>query len=346
MEKSRNVPLIAILYQKSVGGPSAAMQVKVEQSKGGQTKVTILKPLSMAGVTSVDNGRQWHTYLPDQNRMIVQESPRRNGQSVQGRLDLAEQNYVFKMEQDVTIAGRRAACISALPRVKNMPTRRYYVDKETAILLRLETVEGADTQVQFDTKLIQYPKETSKASFEMKFFGDKPRRIDCPAPTKIASANQAKPSLGFSPIIPVKLPMGFVVQEPQVAGGSEFRFAAIRLTDGLVNGTVYQWRGEKDDLPTAFKPQKGDKLAKGVWFRFVGDVPNDAKDQLLDLFLREAAKHLKMLSEPAAPPPALKGVRNDLMGTILLSIEMAAAEAQTSNAGMCGYSRGAATLEP
>lgn len=343
MERSKQIPVVAILYQRSIGGPSAAMQVKVEQ-KDGNIKVTILQPLSMAGVTSVDDGKNWRTYLPEQNRMLVQQSPRLQAQSVRDRMALADQNYRLTIEKDVSIAGRRAACIAAMPKVKDMPIRRYYIDRETAILLRLETTVEKNLEVQLDTKHIRFPKDMGPVDFQMKFFGDQPRRIDCPSPLKIASAPMAKPNLGFVPSIPHKLPMGFVVQQPQIAGGQEFRFAAIRLTDGLVNGTVYQWTGNPDELPKAFRPQKGDKQAKGVWFRFVGDLPEQAKDQLLELFVREALKNTRLMLEPEAPHPMFKGLRNDLMGLVMLSMQIAAAEAQTGMAGMCAYSRNAKLL--
>lgn len=343
MERSKQIPVVAILYQRSVGGPSAAMQVKVEQ-KDGNIKVTILQPLSMAGVTSVDDGKNWRTYLPDQNRMLVQQSPRLQAQSIRERLALAEQNYQFTIERDTNIAGRRAACIAAIPRTKDMPLRRYYVDRETAILLRMETVVDNRQETQLDTKHIRFPKDMGPVDFQMKFFGEQPRRIDCPSPLKISSAPKAKPNLGFMPSIPSKLPMGFIVQQPQIAGGGEFRFAAIRLTDGLVNGTVYQWTGKQDDLPRAFRPQKGDKQAKGVWFRFVGDIPEPAKGQLLDLFVREAMKNTRLFVEPEQPNRVFKGLRNDLTGLIMLSMQIAAAEAQTGMTGMCAYSRNAKLL--
>lgn len=339
MAEGRQTPVIAILFQRSIGGPSAKMQVKVEQSKDGRSKLTVLQPLSMENVTYVDDGKHLRTYLPDAQHLIVQESPRLRQQDLHERMAIAEQNYRFRIEQATTIAGRRAQCVVAVPKSKDMAARRYYIDEDTAFLLRMEKV-GPNNQavVQLDTKLIKFPKSIPHGNFEVRPI-KKPRTFNCPAPEKMASAQAARSLLGFTPVVPKSLPYGFRVQEPQIAGGEEFRFAAIRLTDGLVNATVYQWAGYRKDLPKGFQPQAGDKVAKGVRFRVVGDLSDSAKKRLADLFVREARNTTKLLAEPSPPPTALKGDRKELINMLLYSIQNAVVEEQTDHAGMCAFSR-------
>jgi outer membrane lipoprotein-sorting protein len=336
MEQGKQTPVVAILYQRAIGGHSAKMQVKVEQSKDGRTKLTVLQPLSMEGVTYVDDGRILSTYLPDLQHQIVQESPRRRQQDIRTRMALAQQNYVFRLEQPTTIAGRKAVLVVAQPKSQDMAVRRYYIDESTAFLLRMEKVgPNKEHIVQLDTKLIKFPKSLPKESFEFDMIR-KPRTFNCPSPVRIASVDEVRPKLGFMAVVPKKLPYGFTVQEPQIAGSNDFRFAAIRLTDGLVNTTVYQWAGHRKDLPKGFKVEK---VAKGVAFQVVGDVPEIAKQQILDLFVREANKNTRMLVEPAAPASALKGERRELLNMLLYSIQNAVVEQQTDHTGMCAFSR-------
>lgn len=305
MERTKQVPCVAILYQRASGTPGPVMQVKVEQDGTGRTRLTVLQPSWMEGVTYVDDGKSWKTYLPDKNRLIVQASMRPQLAELQARLDLAAQNYRMQIEKPVNVAGRLATVITADPRSTAMLTRRYYVDRETGFLLRVETEGKEGLETRLDTKHIKFSKELTERSFDFNFTGEKPRRLDIPAPARIVSGVAVRPNLGFAPVIPKRIALGFVVQEPQLAGDNDFRFAAVRVTDGLVNGTVYQWKSAGDETPRAFQPQQGDKIARGVWFRFVGEVPSEARSQILESFIREAMRAMRLLLEPDPPPPAL-----------------------------------------
>jgi outer membrane lipoprotein-sorting protein len=344
MEAAKQVPVIAIVYQRSVGGPSAAIQVKVEQSRDGKSRVTILQPLSMEGVVSVDDGRSSQTYLPDRQHLIWQESPRTKGWDLDQRLALAEQNYRFKLEGTVNIAGRKAAQIVATPAKGQMPTRRYYIDRENGFLLRMETLDSGAQTLQLDTKFVKFPKDLPKENFTFNFVGKEPRTFKCPVPERITTPATVKPDLGFAPVVPGKLPLGFMVQEPQLAGADGFKFAAIRLSDGLVNATVYQWAGREANLPKAFQEQKGDRTVKGVRFRIVGDLPDGARDLLMELFIKEALKGLKVTVEPEITRSALNHSGGVFSGMLMYCIQKSVVEAQTSLTGMCAFSRTAGSF--
>ena len=131
MEQAKQIPVVAICHQRSIGGPSAAIQVKIEQSRDGITNLTILQPLSMGGrhvrrrrqELEDLSARQAASHRPGLAPAAPPELRRAHG--------LAQDNYRFKMEPTVTIAGRRAVP-SSPSEDKDMATRKYFVDQETA----------------------------------------------------------------------------------------------------------------------------------------------------------------------------------------------------------------------
>ena len=86
---------------------------------------------------------------------------------------------------------------------------------------------------------------------------------------------------GFEPIIAADLPMGFQLHKVETVCG-ESSTVAIRISDGLVRGTVYEW-----------KRQSGEKMGKSSVFADVGsirilvsaDIPKALKQRLLNAFV-------------------------------------------------------------
>jgi outer membrane lipoprotein-sorting protein len=290
MERQRFIPSTSIVLQH--GGPMAdcLMQVRIDQSREGRLKMTVLSPLSMQGVASIDNGKEWITYLPDEKRLMVMPSPRLAAGDPRFRVNLADKNYVLRTEPGVEIAGRKTIAIVAQPKSVMMPVRRFYLDEENNYLLRLETQLRNERKVLMDTKAISYPNDLPDALFELRSL-DRTKKVAYTAPIKIATQNRTvRNHLTFRPVLPQNLPFGFAIQEPQMGGEVGGRFVAVRITDGLASATVYQWDGRNEPWP--FEPGRGDKDAKGIRMRIIGEMPDNALRRILDVFVGEAFRRI------------------------------------------------------
>ena len=266
------------------------MQVKIAQ-KGGSSKTTVLSPLPVQGVTTIDDGRKWSTYIPDENRLLIQDSPKRHFRL---RTEAAGHNYRFTSENLGSVAGRKAVTVLAVPKSPEMPTRRYWIDSEYALMLRMELIkEGGRRTVMMDTKAIEF-RTVADDALTLNPSADV-RRIILESPERFRTAGEAASQVGFKPSFPGPLPYGFIVAEPQIIGDKGERFVAIRLSDGLASATVYQWRaGARNPVPCT--DMELVREAKGLRMRMVGDLPEAVLARLLDAFVREALKGLQPLS--------------------------------------------------
>lgn len=290
MDRTANTPVSGIFYQKSFGGFRCHAQVQIDQSRDGRIRVGMLQPLSMQGVTSVDDGKTWTTYFPDDRRMVVQESPRASQPDPRWRLEIAQRNYSFRMEPGEQVAGRRTIAVVAVPRNEGLPVRRYTIDQERSYMLRLETIGDDDRpNVLLDTKDISFPNDVDARLFDIRPIGDV-RTIKLDAPTRFQSSRKAAPLVGFRPIVPEDMPFGFVVSDKLFTASDEAKFVAIRISDGLVTATVYQWDGRKPAQPW---PASGrDREVEGIRLRLIGDLPDGVMSKVLDSFIRKAVKNI------------------------------------------------------
>ncbi len=302
MKRSRCTDVSAIVVQDSPGG---TLQIKLERAEDGFERQTILQPLSMQGVTTVDDGTRWMTLWPDERRVLQQESPRLWQADPEDRIRLADRNYRLTITSEDQIAGRRVLCVSAVPRAKEMATRRYYVDERTAFILRNERVdEDGEVVTLLDTKVISFPREIPKCCEMLATTGM--RVIERAPPKSLKSLASVKAVVGFEPVFPKTLPFGFVIHEKQLVGGEGRRLVAVRLTDGLVTATVYEWAAEHDARHKAHS--SGVREAGGIMFRVVGDLTDAAKALILSKFLLEVEEALRPALELRGVPSVLETV--------------------------------------
>ncbi len=289
MEKARWLSFEGIVVRKSSSKDRGTMQVKISQ-RAGVSKTSVLSPLPIQGVTTVDDGRNWSTYIPDENRVISQESPRR---SLSGRAKrAADQNYRFTSEGVTNIAGRKAFAIVAMPKAAEMPSRRYWIDTEYPLMLRMEVLINDKPFLLMDTKAISFI-TVSEESLRLQPAADV-RKIWMTAPEKFRNAAEAIDRVGFKPSMPQLLPFGFIVHEPQIVGDKNDKFVALRLSDGLASATLYQWNSRNPN-PVPCSDKATVREANGVKMRLVGDLPEAVLARLLETFVREALKGLMPL---------------------------------------------------
>jgi len=259
-------------------------KVRIEQSRQGVTRHTVLEPPMAAGSVTVDDGQTWWSYLPMAKRIFVQDSPRRHQDLPSYQVALACQNYELRLRPGPTIAGRSTVRVVAIPRSREMPIRDHFLDRETAYLLRLIVVQPDGVRkTPLDTLEVNFSPRLDIKSLRELPADVQTVRMD--SPKRLARPSDARRDAGFIPIVPKELPFGFIVKELQLVGPKDRRFVATRLVDGLTTVTVYQWRpapGRKGwpyEMPFF-------REVEGVRLTLVGDVPKGVSDALLDAFVR------------------------------------------------------------
>jgi hypothetical protein len=171
-----------------------------------------------------------------------------------------------------------------------LPVRKYALDNENAYMLRLETIEGqGQPRLRFDTKAIRFDAEIPNNLFDLRPVGDI-RIVRMDAPERIRSMSRAQERLGFRPVMPEALPFGFEINDKGIAGKNDAEFVVIRISDGLITATVYQWNGRKSEQP--WPTSRRDREVDGIKMRLIGDLPDGVMSKVLDAFIRKAVKNI------------------------------------------------------
>jgi hypothetical protein len=217
--------------------------LRVDQDGEGRVKSTALSPSDFAGVVDLDDGVEWTTYYPRDHKVVKTPSPRIEEGNPIFQLALAAQNYTMTVAPAPAIADCQVVCVTATPKAKGLDTRLYYLDARTSYVLRLETLNpGGGKMLRFDTRSITFLRQPPDMSLGV---DENHMHVDHrPPPRDVYPPSAAKPLVGFEPIVPDSLPLGFIVRQTQIVGGGDDQFIALRLTDGLVHATVYQWRAD------------------------------------------------------------------------------------------------------
>jgi outer membrane lipoprotein-sorting protein len=279
------VNVVSVILQRDPAGDGTYQRVKISRARDGRSRHTTLQPLRMAGVEQVDNGEELRMYLPDKRAVIVQDSPHRMASDLEERITLAKRNYDFSLSPGERIAGRTTVCIVADPKAPDMAVRRYYLDEKNGYPLKMEmTSERGKVKVVFDTIAIDYPPSLSNGVFQFTPLpGTTTIRYTRPKP--LNSQGQAQAVVGFRPVVPERLPMGFRVQEMQYNDGKQWKSIMFRLSDGLARATVYQW---KSNVEVEAMEDSSRMEVNGLKLMVVSDLPAPVRMRLLQAFVGQA----------------------------------------------------------
>jgi hypothetical protein len=313
MQRSFPVNITTIMLQRDPGSEGSFQRVKVQRSREGMTRCTILQPLRYQGFTLVDDGDRLRTFLPDENLILDQESPGKEPCEADRKLKLAKKNYSFRLLQSEPIAGRDTVCVIASPRYGELEIRKYYLDAATSYPLRLETYgAGREITVVYDTKLIEFPKAIDRDLFSLSVNGA--HTVKYNRPSKVVSARQAQEIVGFIPLVPQGLPLGFQAQEVQFNDGPEAKSIVVRLSDGLARATIYE---TKVGVKMKALENSTVRISKDVQLMLVSDLPEDVRIQLLNAFIQQAT------SDPALRAQRIYGMLTPLEVGLQASLELA-----------------------
>jgi len=292
LERNFSQNVVALISQRGPGDGDAFQRIQVQISRDGKVRQTVIYPLSMQGVETIDNGQQSATYLPDEGLILVQESSRLLPNDTATRISLTVKNYSLSVSGTSKVAGQSAAIVTATPRSRGLEKRRYYIDQNTGFLLQLETIDGSgNAKVAFRTQQVSYPPKINAEAFKVDLESRDGQKIVYRRRTGLFDGSKGSPSVGFKPILPSELPFGFAMQDAQINDSGNYRSVAVRITDGLVKGTVYQY---STTTAKNLKAMPGTTIgdAAGVRFFIAADIPESARERILEAFVEAAQKKL------------------------------------------------------
>jgi hypothetical protein len=304
---------VSALIDQHDPSESEIQTVKLLRDKRGRFHKTVVGPLRWEGVESVDDGNRWVTLFPDERTVQDQESPLRYPHDETERLKLAEKNYTFSYDGESSVAGRRSVRLVATPHWPTLETRRYFLDAETLYPLRVETV-GDHSAIEFTTIEIAFPQSIDPYAFRLPDTrGFRVFKYD--HPHEITTLPSAEHELGFRPILPSRLNLGFRIQEKQVSVRSSWETLVLRLTDGLVRATVYEFSVDaKFDLDKINNRTDGQTATVKVMV--VASMPEEARRQLLDSFVQP---EMDFLGNQPLPVSSLSRILEPNTGPLALA---------------------------
>lgn len=273
--------IVAVLKQKQ-GSDNGSVIVKIQKSKDGKTRQTILSPLHLQ-CEYLDDGTTIQTYSPDEKTLIVQPSNQVN-LDLAFRTPLIQKNYSIKLEASKKIAGRTCVVVTANARYLQVPSIRYYFDEKTGFPMSKETIHpGGETSEEYQVVDIAFPSRLDKSIFKIE-----PQvgyeTVSYAEPTKIGSLGEATQLLGFAPMIPPQIPYGFRIQRMSTTKNSKWKALCLKLTDGLQRVTVYEWIPEPgESIKTG--ENRVIKLHNGVNIMIVSDIDSNVRNTLIRSFL-------------------------------------------------------------
>jgi hypothetical protein len=258
-------------------------RVKIVRDRHGVVFKSVLSPLKMQGVKSLDDGVRWRTLLPDEKSVMDQRSPLATIHGLQSRLSRAHRNYRFKLTGTHEIAERPCYVVSVQPIAPDLPTWTLYLDTSTCYPLRVDTKDSEGSRVEFTSRTIDYPKTLDPDLMTLDVpLGFKVVSFDIPE--NFSSPSSAKAELGFDPIIPNKLPYGFGVEDLQISRSSEWSSLIVRLTDGMARASVYEYvPGRRLKSVRPFENSSRSSVGE-VRLMIVSDVSESCRQKLLSSF--------------------------------------------------------------
>lgn len=281
------VPKVNVTLIQSIVSPEGLdLIVKLQSDGNGRSRRVVLQPLREQGMYAIDDGKTWFTVNPDRNEIFIQDSPARFRPCPKMRWGLIEQNYRLSMGSTERIAGKRAMTVVATPKAAEMSVRRYTIEPDTGLVLRIQVTENSRTKTLVDTIDAKFNIDRDPMLFMPPDF-DRNKLVRCPSPRIMRKPADARPFVGFEPQVPKKLPLGFSIYETHVLGAEGDAFVGFRISDGLTTATLYQYKDGANTREAPFEASEAIRNSQGIFFVLRGDIPEAARKKLLQAFLEK-----------------------------------------------------------
>ncbi|MCX7021209.1 MAG: hypothetical protein NTW26_02840 [bacterium] len=226
-----------ILYN---GAQAEAMEVRVSFEAGGATRTDYLSPPTMRERVVIDDGEDLYSYDPRLEVTIHSDSPQMLDDRLSNteRRDLIAGNYILELESNNTVAGRDAYRIEITSRHNATPHRILWVDSKNYLVLQTRE-ECNDSAANTGFSWIEFNVDFSPDYFsEGQFSGTVVEEAES---VSKSARNQLPEDMGFVPVVPDKLPGGFILVETRLGYRANGQYAAhLSYTDGLEGLSVFE----------------------------------------------------------------------------------------------------------
>ena len=108
-------------------------------------------------------------------------------------------------------------------------------------------------------------------------------------PRCVSGPSEAAQALGFTPILPPKMPFGFQMHKMTISSKGKVKMLCLKLTDGLQRVTVYEWI----PMPGETIKTGEDRVIRmhnGLKIVVVSDIDSSVRDSIIRTFLVRAER--------------------------------------------------------
>jgi hypothetical protein len=305
MQSARMVNVIAIITKQGEND-RVRQRLKLEQHAMGPQFRTVLQPLSIQGMTFLDDGQKSMVYLPDQQMAFECERVADFAEDIAERMALAEENYNIRLDTSQSVAGRPTFRVVASPKAPGLPARQFYLDQETLYPLRFTMASGGGKwKVAMDTQVVEFPRDMPQRHYRIDPVGAA-RKMKIEAGKPLNSVRNASDRLGFNPVVPKRLPLGFEIQQSELRQNEDGAQAVLWLSDGLATARIYQYRCPQMREGIWSLGNNTVLTEDGVTMMMVSDLPASVRRALLSAF---AHREPRPIAAPSFSSTATLGVR-------------------------------------
>lgn len=284
MERHHSVTAIALQSHRMNNDSNTRFVVQYLCDGNGKWRRSIIQPLKLEGHITQFDGKTM-TMVSPRDKTVVRQRPSPDPDTAR-RFNLIQNNYRISKQRDSVVAGRAAFVVFCSPKTKGLPSRRVFVDKQNYFTLRSEIISpDGSTELIFDTLSAEFPARLPHSALEL----DLPagyKTIDGGGFTREESVESASKQVQFEPIVPKRLPFGFVLEDVDVLRRGERGMLAFRLTDGFVTITSYQWDSRVSPRMVGTSDQYPVREERGVKMMFVSEIPTGVLNRIIESFIK------------------------------------------------------------
>ncbi|GIV20899.1 MAG: hypothetical protein KatS3mg023_2650 [Armatimonadota bacterium] len=211
---------------------------------GIRYRVEYLQPPRRRGEVLIDDGVRRFHYLPQMKRVHILPSDqplllRRRRELLQR---LRKKEMILEVKGIESVAGRRAVLLEAKTR-QGQPLRRWWVDGEFGVILRMEELTPrGEVRMRTEYVRLTLPAVIPPERF-MPRFPAQVRRQDILPPSRVfASVQEAQPLVPFTIRQPQALPKGFRLVEVRVRIVGQRPLVSLHYTDEGSSLALFQTR--------------------------------------------------------------------------------------------------------
>ncbi|MDH7602346.1 MAG: sigma-E factor regulatory protein RseB domain-containing protein [Armatimonadota bacterium] len=246
---------------RSGNGKPLSAKMKVLHIKPDKNRTEYLAPSALAGVVFVRTSRGSCQYDPHEK--LWKATPHCSVQCDDQVSENLLRHYLVRLEGTKQIADREAYLVTAFPRHKGEPSHRFWIDKQTYLVVGSETIAGDGTLLRSYrfVSLELNPKDVNPSLFDVR--------------ASIKSSSERNTRLNFRVRKPSYLPVGYKLVDARTSHINGQPCSHLRFSNGVNTISLFQRRAEKNSGRSAFVVRATNVVSwtkDGMLFTLLGDL--------------------------------------------------------------------------